>query len=288
MARASTLGEGAVHRESYSAYFLDNWQARPHLAVNYGIRYDVSSRIHEPHDLTSGAVFLDATGHRTSYATPGVQEEWLLNPQPPYSVNWKGWGPRSAYTWQVRSSAKTATIIKTGAGITTLVTYPFANTNVTNDFPFSVTVFRHSPVFYGYTFSCGCAPFSTPILYTLGGVALYQNGTTKVTPNTPVDINRYERDLAAMLPGDQVQPLQLQGQAADFRNRYLATWSFGIDQQFGSFNASADYIGISSVGLPMMIYPNGYAGADPPICASFRVRSHWAVHRGFGPAEPLY
>jgi hypothetical protein len=266
-------GEGAVHRESYNAYFLDNWQARPYLTVHYGIRYEVSSRIHEPHDLTSGALYLDANGQRTSYTTAGAQEEWLVNPQPPYSVNWKGWGPRLGLTWQVRSLVKTPTIIKAGAGITPLVTYPFANTNVTNDFPFSVTVSATAQPTAAIPFHASVLPFSTPILYTLGGAPLYQNGTTKVTPNTPVDIDRYERDLAAILPGDQVQPLQFQGQAANFRNRYLATWSFGIDQQFGSFNASAGYIGISSVGLPFMTFPNGYAGAD----------TQFAPHSEFGP-----
>jgi len=40
---------------------------------------------------------------------------------------------------------------------------------------------------------------------------------------------------------------------------------FGIDQQFGSFNASAGYIGISSRGLPFMTFPNGYAGAIPNL-----------------------
>jgi hypothetical protein len=266
-------GEGAVHRESYNGYFLDNWQARPHLTVNYGIRYEVSSRIHEPHDLTSGALFLDANGQRTNYTTPGAQEEWLVNPQPPYSVNWKGWGPRLGLTWQVRSSAKTSTTIKAGAGITTLVSYPFANTNITNDFPFAVIVSATAQPSAPIPFHAGVLPFLTPVIYTLGGAPLYQNGTTKVTPNTPVDLNRYEKDLAAMLPGDQVQPLVLQGQAANFRNRYLSTWSFGIDQQFGSFSASADYIGISSVGLPIMTYPNGYVGADP----------QFAPHSEFGP-----
>src|SRR6185437_10367547 len=112
----------------------------PNLTINYGIRYEVSSRIHEPHDLTSGSIFIDASGHSTSNPMLGAREEWVVNPQPPYGINWNGWGPRLGITWQAHSSSKTSTIIKTGAGITTLITYPFANTNITNDFPFSVTV----------------------------------------------------------------------------------------------------------------------------------------------------
>ncbi len=275
--------EGEVRRESYNAYFLDNWQFRPHLLVNYGIRYEVSSRVHEPHDLTSGGLYLDADARRTSYMAPGAKEEWLVNPQPPYGMNWKGWGPRLGFTWQLRSSTKSSTIVKAGSGITTLVTYPFQSTNITNDFPFSVTISAVAQTSAAIPFQADVLPFHTPIVYALGGAPLYQNGSSKVARNSSVDIVRYENDLATMLPGHQVQPLQFQGQAADFRNGYFATWSFGIDQQFGSFDASASYIGISTVGLPNMIYPNGYSGADPQFAPYSEFGPTGQFIGGFGP-----
>src|ERR1700733_1296856 len=45
--------EAAVRREAYNFYFLDTWKATSRLSVNYGLRYEVNSRIKEANDRTS-------------------------------------------------------------------------------------------------------------------------------------------------------------------------------------------------------------------------------------------
>ena len=39
--------EAGVRREAYNFYFQDAWKATAQLTVNYGLRYEVNSRIHE-------------------------------------------------------------------------------------------------------------------------------------------------------------------------------------------------------------------------------------------------
>jgi len=84
-----------------------------------------------------------------------------VKPQPPYSVNWKGWGPRLGLTWQVRSLVKTPTISQGRRGITPLVTYPFANNERHHDFPFFRYRFRTAQP-TAASLHASVLPFSTP------------------------------------------------------------------------------------------------------------------------------
>ena len=45
--------EAAVRREAYNFYFLDTWKATSRLSINYGLRYEVNSRIKEAKNRTS-------------------------------------------------------------------------------------------------------------------------------------------------------------------------------------------------------------------------------------------
>ena len=65
--------EAGVRREAYNFYFQDAWQATPQLTVNYGLRYEVNSRIHEATKRTSSPFFFGrmANLHPTEIAAPG-------------------------------------------------------------------------------------------------------------------------------------------------------------------------------------------------------------------------
>ncbi len=39
--------EANVRREAYNFYFQDTWKVTPRFTLNYGLRYEVNSRIHE-------------------------------------------------------------------------------------------------------------------------------------------------------------------------------------------------------------------------------------------------
>ena len=56
------FNEAGVRREAYNFYFEDAWKATPNLSINYGLRYEVNSRIHEATKRTSLPIFLGANG----------------------------------------------------------------------------------------------------------------------------------------------------------------------------------------------------------------------------------
>ena len=98
-AQGSHIGEVAVRREAYNFYFQDAWKISPHLMLSYGLRYEVTTRLHAAHKLTSGSTFVGPDGSPAHPWDPDAQLEFFVDPQPPYSFDGHGWGPRLALDW---------------------------------------------------------------------------------------------------------------------------------------------------------------------------------------------
>ncbi len=94
-AQGERIGDSAIHRDAYNAYFQDSWKVSSHLLLNYGLRYEIDSPIREGAKRTSAPVL--------GGAPPG--SEIIINPQPGYRLDKNGWGPRLAVEW--RASEKT-------------------------------------------------------------------------------------------------------------------------------------------------------------------------------------
>src|SRR5215475_18372 len=109
--------EASVRREAYNFYFLDTWKVNPRLSVNYGLRYELNSRIKESKNRTSIAVLIDATGKEASFVTPGASQIFIYNPQPVYPRDKRGWGPRVS----VDFAATKHTTLHAGAALTTVL-----------------------------------------------------------------------------------------------------------------------------------------------------------------------
>ena len=86
--------EAGVRRQAYNFYFQDSWKATRRLAVNYGLRYEVNSRIAEAHKRTSAPRIVGSNGQDVPFWTAGATQIFLENPQPPYMKDWSGWAPR--------------------------------------------------------------------------------------------------------------------------------------------------------------------------------------------------
>jgi len=113
-------------------------------------------------------------------------------------------------------------------------------------------------------FQNSVAVIPLPPAYDIAGNLIFPNGqSTDARPNTVMDLERYQDDVAAEIPGRQPQLPSLSAVAYNFRNGYIGSWTVSVERQFGDFDAKVAYVGTAGIHLPSVFYPNSYTGADP-------------------------
>ncbi len=274
------FNEAAVRRQAYNFYFQDTWKATSRLSINYGLRFEVNSRITEAQNRTSVATPVGPGGQPADFLTPGATQQFLYNPQPIYPLDWTGWAPRVAVNYAVTKR----TTIHAGGAITSLVPNLWQDNFVTGGLPFTVqplvTALPGTPV----PFSNTIVPLQVPEPYTTSGQLLFAgNSTSSVAANTPIDFLRFQKDLEALTPGDQVQLLSVSTMSRNFRNGYIATYTAGIEHDFGWLRWNAAYVGTAGIHLPRVFVPNGYAGAGPAYARFTQFDSLGNATGGYGP-----
>ena len=272
-AQGDRIGDSAIHRDAYNAYIQDSWKVSPRLLLNFGLRYEIASPIRESAKRTSGPVLTRAAG-----TAPGSQ--LLINPDPGYQVDKNGWGPRVALEWR----AAPATLVRAGAGVSTLLVNLWQDNALTGSNPFvmypRLTAAPGQPIRFGIAIT----PQQLPTVYTPAGTAIFASGNSAQVPgNTLMDLDRFERDLAALSPDHQVTPLAVAGITSNFRGGYMGTWTAGIEQKAAGTTLSAAYVGTAGIKLPVLDYPNGYTGADPAFAPYTQFDSSGRVVGGYGP-----
>ncbi|MBZ5543779.1 MAG: hypothetical protein LAO07_08890 [Acidobacteriia bacterium] len=204
-----------------------------------------------------------------------------MNPESTYSKDWRGWGPRAALEYRITDR----TVWRMGGAITTILTNLWQENFTTGGFPYSinpyVTAIPGAPI----PFENSVAHFQLPSIYTLGGERIYETGpTTAVPPNTELDVQRFQEDLAALTSGNQVQPLSVFGISDNFRNGYVGSYTAGIEHTVGDVSVSASYVATAGIGLGAVQAINGYAGAAPAFAPFLKVASSGHVAGGYGTA----
>jgi len=272
--------EAGVRREAYNFYFQDAWKATPRLTVSYGVRYEVNSRIHEATKRTSLPQFFDSNGTPTSYWDRTANQVFVIDPQPPYDQDWNGWGPRLAVDYGLTIR----TVLHAGGAITTQLPNLWQDNFLTAGIPFVFTPFvtaqKNTPVPFQNT----VVPLTLPPAYDVNGNLLFPNGRSQdVRPNSVLDLQRFENDLAALTPGDQVQLPSGIGIARDFRNGYIGSWRLGLDRSFANLDASASYVGTTGVHLASVASPNGFQGAEAAFAPFTAFDPSGNATGGYGP-----
>jgi hypothetical protein len=261
------IGQAAISRDNVDAYAEDTWKVNSRFTLDYGVRWELYRPISERARRTAG--FLNVNG----------TQEYVVNPQPGYRTNWTGWGPRIQAAWQLTNKLEA----HAGGAITVIPPNPWQDNFLTGSTPFAVMPkllsASNAPIGYGFQIT----PAQLPRTYTLTGADMFPNGrTTAVAPNTPMDVDRYEQDVASLTAGHVVSDLFLAGIDRNFGNGTLYTWTAGLERKFGNLTADAGYVGTVGVKLPRTSFPNAYPGADATFAPLTKFDSAGNVIGGFG------
>lgn len=261
------IGPAAISRENYSFFLQDTWKLNPNLTLDYGVRWDLYTPISERARRTSAFRTID-----------GVQQ-FVVNPQPGYATNWNAWQPRIQLSWQ----APAKLLVRAGGSVMTIPPNIWQDNYLTGATPFVIyprlVAAPAAPVNYGFQIT----PDELPTVYTPGGANIFPTGNPKtVAPNTIMDVNRYEQDLAALTPGHGVSDLNLSGIDAKFDNATLYTWSLGLERKLGNLTGDLGYVGTAATKLPHISYPNAFAGAVKGYAPYTTFDNSGNVTGGFG------
>jgi len=282
--KGDKFDEAAVRRESYNFYIQDFWKATKKLSINYGLRFEVNSRIKEGQNRTSIGVPIGPDGKPADFLTPGATQEFLFNPQPIYPLDWTGWSPRVSVDYALTKH----TVLHAGGAITTLLPNLWQDNFATGGFPFTVqpviTALPGVPV----PFSSSIVPLQVPEPYTTSGQLLFPGTSTTETPaNTPIDVARFQKDLQALTPGDQTQLISVSIMSRAFKNGYIGTYTAGVDEIYGPLRWNISYVGTAGIHLPRVFAPNGYSGAGPVFAPFTQFDAAGNATGGYGPEYVL-
>jgi Carboxypeptidase regulatory-like domain/TonB dependent receptor len=260
------IGPAAINRSDYNAYVEDTWKVTPMLTLDYGVRWEYYTPITE-------------RAHRTgSFRTLNGTLDYVVNPQPGYSTTWNGWGPRVQISW---APLKNFTA-HAGGAVTVIPPNIWQDNMLTGSTPFSISPRRQSsssaPLAYGFSIT----PSMLPIAYDLSGNGILAKGAKNIPANTPMDVDRYEKDLANVTSSGAVSSLNLSGIDAKFGNGALYTWTLGLERKIANLTADLGYVGTVAQKLPRISFPNAYPGATPGFAPYTQFNSAGAVTGGFG------
>ncbi len=261
------IGPAAISRNNVNVYAQDTWKINNRLTLNYGLRWELYTPISERARRTAGLQLVN-----------GVQR-YVVNPQPGYRKQWNGWGPRVQLAWQTVKNLQ----IHAGGGITVIPPNLWQDNYLTGAAPFAVfprlLSASNAPIHYGFQIT----PSQLPRAYTASGADMFPTGRTDtVAPNTAMDVDRYEQDIAALTPGHVVSALELSSVDQNFGNATLYTWTLGLERSFGNLIGSASYVGTAAQKLPVATYPNAYPGATPAFAKYTKFDSAGNIIGGHG------
>ena len=265
------IGPAAVSRNDFNAYVQDTWKIDERFTLDYGLRYEYYSPITERAHRTSG--FLNVN------PPAGTDQQYVINPQPGYEAGTNGWGPRVQLNWRAPQQLR----VHIGGAITVIPPNIWQDNFLTGSTPFAVyprvNAAKNAEIPYGFQIT----PSELPLTYTPQGANVFASGDPKKVPaNTVMDVNRYEHDLAALAPGQQLSLLNLSGIDRKFSNGFLQTWTLGVERQFRGLTADAAYIGTAAFRLPRVSFPNAFPGADPGFAPYTDFDNTGTVTGGFG------
>ena len=266
------IGPAAISRNGFAVYLQDTYKISSRFVLDYGVRWEAYTPISERAKRTA------------SFLGPDGGTQYAVNPQPGYRHQWTEFAPRVQLDWRVKDTFH----LHAGGGITTIPPNIWQDNFLTGAVPFviypHVTATATAPIPYGFQITSA----QLPTFYSTSGQELFADGKTNTTAaNTLLDVERYQRDLAALTPGAQFTPLNLAAISPRFGNGYLQTWTVGAERQFGKLTADVAYVGTASAKLPRISSPNGYSNAGPAFAPYTQFNSANEAIGGYGTEQVI-
>ena len=282
-AQGASIGDSAIHRDAYNFYFQDAWKVSDRLTLNYGLRYEIESRIREEDDRTSAPILgLGNPGQQPRLATARLDAADQSQPRLQTRSRRLGAAPvaRLARGFAYHRSRRGSHHHAAGQ--------PVAGQLADRQHAVRRVSALHRRARRAHPIRHSITPQQLPAVYTTGGAPVFASGNSKqVPPNTVMDVLRFEQDLAAVSPGHQITPLTVAGISPGFQNGYIATWTAGLEQKLGGVNLNAGYVGTAGIKLPAMDFPNGFSGADPAFAPYTQFDSSGQITGGYGPVNVM-
>jgi hypothetical protein len=230
----------SMRRYVWSGWFQDDFKVTKNLTLNLGLRYEYNSVPTETGDRLAGII------NEPNFINPSLYLRMVLNPQPIYRQDYKGYAPRLGFAWQVHPK----TVIRGGFAIFTNL--PLSQTADQQGFNFP---------FAGYStptnlmFTLTPRAVSLPPIRDLSGNIVPSNGNSKtVPPNDPINLTPYGPGLETNLTSD------------DNHNGYTISGNLTVEREL-PFNTvlSAGYVFNNAIGLYASQYPNGFTDAPAKV-----------------------
>jgi len=261
------IGPAAINRNMGAVYAQDTWKISDRWVLDYGLRWEIYTPISERARRTS------------SFLNYGPDQQFAINPQPGYKTNLDGFMPRVQLTWRVTDKLR----VHAGGGLVVIPPNIWQDNFLTGSTPFvaypRLTAAKGAPIQYGFQIT----PSQLPGVYTPDGMNIFPSHDTKDVPaNTVMDVDRYQKDVAALTPGGVISPLNLSAIAPTFGNAWLDVWTAGVEREIGKLTADVNYVGTAAAHLPRISFPNAYPGATPEFAPHTKFDSSGNVIGGFG------
>ena len=109
-----------------------------------------------------------------------------------------------------------------------------------------------------------------------------------MAPNTVMDVDRYEQDLAALTAEPCGQRPESQRHRPLVRQRHTFTWTAGLERKFGNLTADASYVGTAAKGCRASVFPMPIPGASPGFAPHTQFDSAGNVIGGFGVENVIF
>lgn len=235
-------------------YFQDAWRATPHLAFNYGLRWQFSGAIHNTNNTYTGPTYADLLGPSTQLFQPGVLNG-NLNPQiilrpHPYDADLRQPAPNFGFAWNPSNFGGGDFVLRGGASIS----------HYDEDWSMFEQVTEYSnPGTYQSVYLNPGPPTSTPSgEFPAGSLSLGATPTLNAFPKTFTFPQPESGSTFASQPFATVDP--------NIRSPYIENWYFGIQQKFPHNTVfEVNYVGNHSVHMwqvydlnEVNIFENGF------------------------------